>query len=305
MIRLISFLAGRRGFTFVITGIYLFFIVFYHRKVSAVFDWLRDSYSFELYNAAALQVSLILLIFFSAFVYTGLKKLKEKLKAGILWCYSLLLVLLSYFLLITVNIEVIHFIQYALLAVPVFALVLRYGETVFWVTLMGAIDEAYQYFVLYRDNNTVYFDFNDVILNLVGAGIGVTLIYTLAHSKNDVSFSASPPERKGFKSPVITMTLAVSLLILGLYSTGFIKSHPEENGAGTFIVSSRQSAAPGFWTVPEKSKPFHIVPLLEGMSILALLLASYSMMDSRGGSVVPVSGKAFLDKMQEIDRNGL
>jgi glycopeptide antibiotics resistance protein len=90
----------------------------------------------------------------------------------------------SYEVLIVFSVETIHFVQHALLAVPVFALTMSFGETVGWVTLMGAVDEAYQYFVLYAGNKTVYFDFNDIILNLVGTGIGVLMIYTLSDLKS-------------------------------------------------------------------------------------------------------------------------
>lgn len=76
--------------------------------------------------------------------------------------------------------EAIHFIQYAFLAIPVFALTLRPSQTVFWAALMGALNEAYQYFVLYPDNREVYFDFDDIVLNLIRAGIGVVMIFTLS-----------------------------------------------------------------------------------------------------------------------------
>jgi VanZ family protein len=88
-------------------------------------------------------------------------------------------------MLVVFNVENIHFPQYAVLTLTIFALFKHFGATVFWVTLSGVFDEGYQYFVLYRNNNIVYLDFNDIVLNLIGAGIGVALIYTLSDLKSE------------------------------------------------------------------------------------------------------------------------
>jgi VanZ family protein len=284
--RLIAFLGQRKAFTVLITCVYFSIIVFFHRKVSSIFDWLRDYYSFDAYNDAVRSLSLLLLLLFSAFLFSKLRKGEERFKKSILWISALLIVLFSYHLLITVNIEVIHYVQYALFAVPVFALVRRYGETVLWVTLFGAIDEAYQYFVLYRDNNTVYFDFNDIILNLIGAGIGVLLIYTLTDTRQHVSTLLRPWRGKRFKSPVITVSLTISLCCVLLYSTGLVGSDPGEFSAREFIVLSRQPAPsiPQFWKVPEKGKPYHRLTPAEGMTILILLPAALAAVDFRKSS---------------------
>ena len=76
--------------------------------------------------------------------------------------------------LIVVNSEMIHFAQYALLGVLLFPLVRSYWLTVVVGTLLGAIDEGIQYWVWTPDMH--YFDFNDVLFNLLGTVLGVLLI---------------------------------------------------------------------------------------------------------------------------------
>jgi len=278
---LISYLSKRKIFTVILAGIYLSFVVFYHRKVSNIFDWLRDVFSFKVYNDVIFDINLMIMLIFSCFVFIKVIKGERKVKMTVFWGYNLLLILLSYKVLITVNIETIHYIQYAILTLPVFALVLRYWETVLWVTLLGALDEAYQYFVLYRDNNEVYLDFNDIILNLIGAGLGVVLIYTLMHEKFKTSSDMKAGTRSWYRSPVLAITMVLLLTGLFLYSAGFLRSYPGEDAKGALIVLSRKPASKEFWTIPQKSKPYHAVSPLEGMITLAFLAASYSLMDKR------------------------
>ena len=80
--------------------------------------------------------------------------------------------MLAYRGLFAVNSEAIHFVQYGILALLLIPLVRRCGETIVLVTLLGILDEAYQYWVLHGDWG-VYYDFNDVVLNLLGAAMGV------------------------------------------------------------------------------------------------------------------------------------
>ncbi len=77
------------------------------------------------------------------------------------------------------NNEFIHFFQYALLTFPIFALTRSFGQTAVWTTLCGAFDEGWQYAVLHAGWGIPY-DFNDVIMNACGAGLGVVWICSMA-----------------------------------------------------------------------------------------------------------------------------
>jgi hypothetical protein len=191
------------------------------------------------------------------------------------------LVVASHHTLIVFNVENIHFPQYALLAIPVFALVGRFGETVFWVTLLGALDESYQYFVLYRDNNTVYLDFNDIILNLIGAGIGVVLIY-LSSPPPGLPAAGKPKNPKRLFSPAASV-VALILLLVSLFFV--VPGHlPFSSEASAFTdpsVLSRRPLPKTFWVEPEIGKKFHICGPSEGIISAALLIAFYATMDCR------------------------
>ena len=77
--------------------------------------------------------------------------------------------------LLVSNVELIHFPQFGLLA----ALLLVAGlpPQAAWVgaTLAGVIDETYQHLVIYAHVAGTYFDYNDVVLNAIGAAWAVVL----------------------------------------------------------------------------------------------------------------------------------
>jgi len=77
--------------------------------------------------------------------------------------------------LLVTNIELIHFPQFAVIAVLFLAAGL--GARLAWLcgTLAGLLDEAYQHLVLYAGVAGTYFDINDILLNAIGAAWGVLL----------------------------------------------------------------------------------------------------------------------------------
>ena len=77
--------------------------------------------------------------------------------------------------LLVTNIELIHFPQFALLAVLFLAAGFEAKTAWLLATLAGFADETYQHHVLYRNNPNTYFDINDIVLNTIGAAWGTCL----------------------------------------------------------------------------------------------------------------------------------
>ena len=77
--------------------------------------------------------------------------------------------------LLVTNVELIHFPQFGLLAALL--LFAGLGPRAAWIgaTLGGVLDETYQYLVDLRPPADVYFDYNDVVLNAIGAAWAVIL----------------------------------------------------------------------------------------------------------------------------------
>lgn len=283
MNRLILWFSRRRLFTFCCLVAYLISVCLGHKVVSDFFDWMRDVLSFPVYNSLLLATAAVLFLIFSLVLFNRIWRDKTRRVARMAWFFlTAALAVGAYEVLIVFSIETIHFIQYALPALPVFALTMNFGETVGWVTLMGALDEAYQYFVIYANYKTVYFDFNDIMLNLVGAGIGVLAIYTLS-DLNAPPFSGKERtavrSSRHFLSPSRALTISVIAMGFVLHLAGIIEPYHEASASSAPIVLSRKLPAAHFWLRPHIGKTFHILSPIQGIIVGLTLMGVYSLMD--------------------------
>ena len=276
---LIAWLSGRRLLTVILACTYLTVVIVFHRDVSGTFDWLSEKLSFKVYDDLIFLLSLMALVFCGVFVLMKIVRGERRCLKIISCLFTAFLVVISYKTLVVFNVENIHFPQYAVLALPVFVLLNHFGATVFWVTLFGAFDEAYQYFVLFRNNDATYLDFNDIVLNLIGAGIGVAFIYTLSDLKSESS--AFRANSTGKWNKFIMLAVAACILSGGvsLYAAGILRLYPDANAPNALIVLSTIPVPTQFWTVPAHGKPFHIFHPVEGMFFSAILITCYSLLD--------------------------
>lgn len=86
------------------------------------------------------------------------------------------LTLLAQRVLLVSNVELIHLPQFALLAALLLAVGLSAEGAWLGATLGGVLDEAYQRLVIYPAIPNVYFDWNDIVLNGLGAAVAVVLL---------------------------------------------------------------------------------------------------------------------------------
>lgn len=162
--------------------------------------------------AAALLIILI--------IYQFIKG-KKRIISSIYWLILIASVMLAFRLLITAPIEIIHFPQYALLSFLIAKAVdperkkLWIVSILFWVTLMGILDETNQYFYLTR-HYTKYYDFNDFMLNEIGAAVGLMLYYGFKEiQKKELKFS-TVINSLGFKIVSVIIIVYLSLSLSGI-----------------------------------------------------------------------------------------
>ncbi len=181
---------------------------------------------------------------------------------------------LAWVFLFAIASETVHFLQYAILALPILALTGRVTDTLAWATLLGTLDEGYQYFVLNR-HWEVYLDFNDIVLDLLGAAIGVLIALTVV---------ADPP-RWIRPTRSISRSLPVRIAAAGvatgfvLYRLGYLQLHPALPASKTLILLSRARPESVFWTDIDWGKSFHILQPVPGLVVLGLLLLLYARLD--------------------------
>lgn len=215
------------------------------------------------YNRFVLYIALsMLLVFTIIFV----KNSAQRAFRNRLWLYmgfNVILATLVINLLFVINIEMIHFPQYAFFAILCFPLVSNYLQALTWATLAGAIDEAYQYFYL-APNDTSYYDFNDVVTNLVGAVFGLLFLR---------SFGIAESKRPKFlRSSAFYGIIALFLIVFISCLTGILSIYPDEETTYQLLRKWPE----GFWSHARPNITYHVMRPLEGLAITGLLIILFS-----------------------------
>ena len=253
----------------VVAFIYFLLVTLPHEEVGKLIAGIFENESRDYYNAVILSLTLAGMVAYLAYLYFSVRTVNDQKKLiGFYLLATLVLSIVCFKLLIVINIEAIHFIQYAVMAILVFPLVCRYGETLFWVTLLGALDEAYQYFHL-SPERTDYYDFNDDVINLIGGAFGLILIKAA-----QPGFALGKRENI-FKSPVFYTTVSLSVIISILLTMNWLHITPPADDPNAFWSLIRVPTE-GFWTTIHPNITYHVMQPLEGVIVMGLLLWFYS-----------------------------
>lgn len=276
------FLRKHKWLTLSAGSLYFASTVIFHKVVANLSLDIEKKVTYTSYNngwglfailcLSSLLVAVIIKIFKSR--DRGFKILFLVLTAGVIAA--------SHVVVLAVNLEYIHIIQFSLLVIPVFALSMRFGETVFWTGLLGAVDELYQYYVVWWPNQS-YFDFNDITMDVAG---GVFMIFLISvWLEEDIYFSARRNQRKAWnRSPAPFIAAAIVSLSLAAWASGFLRFHPQTGGSAArraVILLSKDPPAPQFWSEFEKGKIYHIQGAAEWMAVLFLFTSLYTVLDWR------------------------
>jgi len=251
----LNFLRNNRILNIVLAVIYFFAVVLPHEQVGLIISKIFKNSTKAYYNQTILIIASIGLIIYVLFLILNLKNNDSK---KIVFAFLSLSVFLSVLMLKTIlilNIELIHLVQYGAFALILFPLFEHYFHTLWCCTFLGGIDEAFQYYYL-APNRTNFLDFNDMILNLVGATFGLILIRSVP------LFNKSTGSNYPRNFSIFTAVL--SLLILGILA---IKD---------LLI---KVPAESFWTTLPSKVTYHIVHPIEGIIIIAVLLIIYAFLN--------------------------
>ncbi len=272
MNRMIDWLTQRKALNIFLAATFFIAVVAFHDEVTDLVIYFRRRVSLSAYNlffTTATALSALIWLFWA------LRHARRRFQPDLILLFlipTLLLTLVFFLFMLTYTIEAIHFIQYAILALFLFPLLKSYGATVFWTTILGILDEIFQY--VFLTPFFKYFDFNDILLNLAGAGIAAVSI-RLAGNHN----VARENRNRALLSAGLFILLVVAAFSVA-YGAGLIRwySLPGEVQPAWFAIN-RAVPQPGFWTEVYKGRFIHIAGHTEGLSALALLFAYYFSMD--------------------------
>ena len=271
MKRFINWLSEHRLANFVILFIYFLAVVLPHKRFgtflnNTVVGTLGiDNNTAEgrhTYNLVTLSIAAIILCLL---LYVFIKNTKDAVHRNRIWGYmianTILAIIVLQFLFV-VNIEFVHYPQYAMFAILSFPLIQNYHQTLIWTTLAGTIDEAYQYFYL-APNDTPYYDMNDVITNLIGAVFGLLFLWSF-NIKNGLN-------SRFFKSSAFYAWVALGGIIAIFCFSGILSIYPSDTTAFQLLKKWPTE----FWSKVHPNVTYHITKPLEGTLIVIGLWLFY------------------------------
>jgi hypothetical protein len=151
-----------------------------HLPITDFFDMLARRFGFPSYDAATKQLFTVLgcVLVAAAWMWPS----GRRVSIGAATSLLAIAAAVAERLLIVVSIEAIHYPQYGLMSAILALSGLSLEGAWLTATGLGVIDELYQFIALPRGRPT-YFDWNDVVLNGIGAALGCVAVRALAKDR--------------------------------------------------------------------------------------------------------------------------
>jgi len=256
-----SWLAKSPILNFILLLAYYLLVVLPHEQVGLLINKIFKPLPRSTYNQIILMLCLGLVFFLGLVFWKKIRVHPFRTKLLIGFGFTLAMMFLVNSFLFVINIESIHYVQYAVFVILLFPLVKNYFGCLFLATVAGAIDEAYQYFIL-APERTEYYDFNDVITNLLGAAFGILILWVF-------QIHQAGKEENRFRKSFVIPVLVLTALMIGLILSPWLSIQLSED---TFALVKVKQA---MWTTLPPNETFHVVGPLEGMIYLVFLFGVY------------------------------
>lgn len=170
------------------------------------------------------------------------------------------------------NIEIIHALEFGILALLLFPLARSFGGTLVLGLPFMLIDEWYQFTVLFSDY-VEYFDFNDVLLDSLGAAMVVCMIWV---------FGTGPvrPFTGNIARWEVCVLLTMTVGPILLMQTCILVEFSSEVCENTWLVLNQVGAEEGFWrTHPVLGSTYHLLRPIEALALVLVLVVCIFYMD--------------------------
>lgn len=278
MTKLIVFLYRHKYLTAITGSFYFIATVVFHRQIANFSLHIEKKLSFKTYNQLLGLITISIFVIFAGLILNKVRKDEDPAFKFAFLSITILLLIGAHFAVLAVNVEYIHLLHYIILTFFVFSLTLRFGETIFWVTLLGAVDEVFQYYVVWPGQT--YMDFNDIIYDMLGGVIAVIFIYFSLNIKSFIQTKNIFSKKRSI-SPVLIVSFFFILAYFILSVSGLLQYAPRSGKPTAPLLLNRITPPQNFWTIFEKGKNYHIFKPFEFALVVGLLTLFYSGIDQR------------------------
>lgn len=274
----IAWLAGHRILNGALVMAYAAFILLAHDYFVQLSIRAMHALTLPVYNTVVGSVAAVVGGVFFAILLLFLQKETPNrgLKLGYLVA-TLALMVVHHFFLFEMNIEVIHAMQFALLALLLFPLTQRFGAAIIMGIPIMMLDEWYQYKVLYP-GYVQYFAFNDILMDMLGCALLMCGLWIMG------------VQQRPSQCPWYLRVEMIGLMILAMgaliaNATCFIVPYPQDACPTTWLVLNTLPDPTALWqTHALTGRIYHAMPPFEG---LVVVLAVALVMMGIGGKERP------------------
>ena len=273
--RVLERLAERPLLAAALASVYALISIAAHERVNRAVRGLQQAAGPDRFRLAVAALAVALAAALALAIARQDRPRRLRLALGFaLWIVA---ALLAWRYLFTVPSEGVHYPQYAVLTILLYPLSGGIGGAMLAANLVGILDEANQFWILHPDWG-IYLDWNDIVLNALGALLGGLLL----------ALAGARPARARGRLPALALA-ATALLLAGgslLVAAGKIALRTPASGrpAGAWTVLDRaDTSAQPFWITAEwAQKRYHVLQSEPGAALVALFAVIAVAVDRRG-----------------------
>lgn len=252
---------------------YIAFLIFAHEWFVNLSVEVMRSLSLHVYNKLVAGITTIAAVAVIVLIARAISRKVELQRSGLLVLALTLAALIIHFFVFTeMNVEFIHAVEYGILATLIYPLVGRFAAAVVYSFPVMLFDEWYQYQVLF--DWVEYFDFNDILLDLLGAGLFLAVIKTFSQESEQPTALAKRPE------VYVLLLMAITAMMMLLSSA--VVPYTEDAASNTWLVLNAIEEPYGFWRVhPLIGSTYHVLEPITGLITVFSVCLFYLAMDTR------------------------
>lgn len=266
-------LQKRKAINLLLVFAYGAFVCFMHDPLVKVSVKIMNALSLPAYNqlvAAASGLLLLLLL-----VYSGHRLYHNRDRFAIKVFYlfaTVALMLVHYRTMFEMNIEIVHSLEYTILAFLLYPLTGRYGAAILFAVPFMLLDEWLQYVVLYP-TYVEQFEFNDLMMDIYGCAMMMLLLM----------ISGVKLQKKLLpvwnRTELLVLGLAVAACFLA-WQMCFISLYESQQCENTWLVLNRIKGEQTFWRqYPGRDVIYHVMQPVEAFFTIPALLVFYFGLD--------------------------
>jgi hypothetical protein len=270
---IVYWLQRNRAVNLVLVFAYAAFICFIHDPLVKVSVVVMNKLSLPTYNQLVAVLSGIMLLLVLTYSGYSLYHYRERLTAKLFYLLTTVTLMAVHFrTMFEMNIEIVHSLEYTILAFLLYPLAGRYAAAIIFTVPFMLLDEWLQYRVFYP-TYVEYFEFNDIMMDIYGSGM--MMIFLLISGVKLGGKTLHVWHRKEFWA--IALVLVVCFFA---WQVCFIALYKAQQCENTWLVLNRIEGVQGFWRqYPGRDVIYHVMQPVEAFFTVPALLLFYFGLD--------------------------